>query len=446
MKNSITQTIGEQNPWWIDPSVPVGYPGPVRRDIFDTVKTRVTGRDLITAIIGLRRVGKTTLVKQVMHALAESGVERKKLLYFSCEHLEGKHAAELLENVIIYQVKKYPKEKVYLFFDEIQYIDGWNVVLKKYGDMYPTLKFTITGSASLFIATRARESLAGRIQEVIVYPMGYGEYLRINKHVSVPALRGWDDVGRMIPYQSVLEEYFQEYLAWGEFPYLDRLPTWDEKREYVVDFVIRKVLEMDLPRLKRFYGAELVRLMDILIAGSGGLVELKNLGIDIGLSHNTLREYLDTLENTHLISQVYNRGIGYRTRSVRQRKIYVGSVNAVVLKSGIPFSSAAWQMKAGPVVENFVFNYLKRTQPDEVFFWRERQVREVDFICRYQDTLLPVEVKYQQVTRSEDLKNVLLFCRREKLKRAVIVTKHDASERMVDGVRIQYIPAYFLLS
>lgn len=445
MNNTVVNAILEQNPWWTDPSVPVGNPSTIRRDIFEIIKTRVIERDLITAIIGLRRVGKTILVKQVMHWLMESGIERRKILYFSCENVDGKQATELLQNIIIYQVQKYPNEKIYFFFDEIQYVDGWSVVLKKYGDLYPTLKFIITGSASLFIATHARESLAGRIQELVVAPMRYSEYLRIHKNIIMPARQSWNDINPLIPFGSILEENFQPYLAWGEFPYLEHLPTWDEKREYILDFVIRKILEVDLPRLKRFYGTELVRLMDVLIMGSGQLVELKNMGNDVGLSQNTLRDYLDTLEKTYLISQVFNKGIGYRTRSVRQRKIYVTSVNAVVLKSGLTFDPNVWQTKAGLFIENYVYNYLKRLQVGEIDFWRERQVKEVDFIYTYQGSTLPIEVKYQRQIRPDDLKNICYYCNKKKLQKAVVVTKNKIGIEKLNDLEIQFIPAHYLV-
>lgn len=445
MSNSLVNVILEQNPWWNDPSVTVGDKNKFRRDIFETVKTRVTDRELITAIVGLRRVGKTTLVKQVINFLMESGINRQKILYFSCENLEGKQSAELLQEIIKYQVKKYPDEKTHFFFDEIQYIDGWNVILKKYFDLYPKLKFTITGSASLFIATKARESLAGRIQEVIVHPMGYAEYLRINKKINIPAVNIWEDIKFLAPFGSVLEENFQPYLAWGEFPYLENLPTWSEKKEYMLEFVLKKVLEVDLPRLKKFYGSELYRLMDILVIGSGQLVEMQNLGTDLGLSQNTLRDYLDTLEKTYLISQVFNKGIGYRTRSVRQRKIYVNSVNAVVLKSGLTFDPNSWQTKTGLFVENYVFNYFKRLQEGEIDFWRERQTREVDFVYNYQGVKLPIEVKYQGQIRPEDLKNIRYYCNKEKLSRAVIITKNKIGVEKLNDLQIQFIPAHYLV-
>lgn len=445
MNESVIHAILEQNPWWMDPSATVETAGKPKRDVFKTIKTRVMDRELITAIVGLRRVGKTTLIKQVIHFLMETGIDRQKILYFSCENLESKKASELLEEIIKYQVRKHPREKIYFFFDEIQYIDGWNVVLKKYFDRYPKVKFTITGSASLFISTRARESLAGRIQEVVVHPMGYAEYLRINKKIIIPAVRIGEDVKPLASFGSVLEENFQPFLAWGEFPYLENLPTWEEKKEYMLEFVLKKVLEVDLPRLKRFHGSELSRLMDILIVGSGQLVELKNLGNDLGLSQNTLRDYLDTLEKTYLISQVFNKGIGYRTRSVRQRKIYVNSVNAVVLRSGLTFDPHVWQTRAGLFVENYVYNYLKRLQEGEIDFWRQRQVREVDFVYDYRGSKLPIEVKYQNQIRPGDLKHVSYFCDREKLDTAVVITKNKIGAEKLKGLQIQFIPAHYLV-
>jgi predicted AAA+ superfamily ATPase len=249
----------------------------------------------------------------------------------------------------------------------------------------------------------------------------------------------------MAAFDSVLEENWQPYLAWGEFPYLENLPGWEEKREYVLEFVIRKVLEVDLPKLKKFNGSELFRLMEVLVMGSGQLVEMKNLGDDLGLSQNTLRDYLSILEKTYLISQVFNKRTGYRTRSVRQRKIYVNSVNAVVLRSGLTFDPHVWQTKAGIFVENYVFNYLKHLQGGEINFWRERQVREVDFVYDYQGSKLPIEVKYQSQIRPDDLKNISYFCGREKLNKAVVITRNKIGAEKLGDLQIQFVPAHYLV-
>ncbi|KKR87443.1 MAG: hypothetical protein UU32_C0005G0002 [Candidatus Woesebacteria bacterium GW2011_GWB1_41_10] len=310
--------------------------------------------------------------------------------------------------------------------DEIQYVDGWNSLLKYYFDLYPQLKIVVSGSASLFIHTSAKESLAGRIQELVMRPMGYGEYLRINS-------------------KEDSEINFRHYLSWGEFPYLEKLPGWEEKSEYVNEFVFKKVVEHDLPKLKKVYGNELSNMLKLLITHSGQIIEIQNLAADLGIAQNTAREYLKLLEDTHLISQVFNLGLGFRTRSMKQRKVYGSSVNAQVLSSIGSIDSEIWSKDIGLIIETFVYNHLLRKSSGDIVFWRQRQVREVDFVLVSSGEKLPIEVKYQNQLKRKDLDNILYYCEKEKLKKAMVVTKFESGVKKIGGVKIDFRPANMLM-
>ena len=399
-----------------------------RRNLFPVFLERIKERELITSLVGLRRIGKSTLIRQVIDELLIRGENQKSILYFLFEEKIDKNedSKAFLKKIIDYQLKRNPEKKSYLFFDEIQYVDGWNDVLKYYFDLYPNLKFIVSGSSSLFVKTRSKESLAGRIQELTMRPMGYGEYLGLTSKEN-------------------LQEYFFEYLSWGEFPYLEKLTGWEEKREYVTDFVFKKVVENDLPRLKKVYGSEISNMLKVFVEKPCQIVEIQNLARDLGIATNTAREYLNLLEQSQLTSQIYNLGIGFRERSIRQRKIYLNSVNAHVLSNISGLSSELWQHNIGSIVELFVYNHLVRLDKGEIFFFRKRQIKEVDFILKSSDEKLPIEVKYQNQIRDEDLKNILYYCNKEKLKKAMLITKSDMSSRTVDGVKIDFIPANTLL-
>ncbi|EKD80801.1 MAG: hypothetical protein ACD_40C00006G0001 [uncultured bacterium] len=424
--NLLINALSLQNPWWSDPQFSNDDSLRHKRDLFQDFLGRVTGRELITSLVGLRRVGKSTLIRQTISRLLDSGDDPRSILYFLFEEQSNQKSTDVLRQIIEYQISRNPKKKSYLFLDEIQYINGWNSTLKYYFDLYPQLKFVVSGSASLFIHTQSSESLAGRIQELVLRPMGYGEYLRISEKQDSP-------------------ENFQHYLSWGEFPYLEKLPGWSEKKEYVLDFVLRKVVEYDLPRLKRFYGNDLTNMLNVLISHSGQNIEIQNLAHDLGLAQNTTREYLSLLEKTHLISQVFNLGIGFRTRSTRMRKVYASSVNAIVLGSFRGLDSDLWQSGMGNIIETFVYNYLSRqSETININFWRERQVKEVDFLQITAESKLPIEVKYQNQLRESDLDNILTYCRKERLSQALVVTKYAEASRTIDNITVVFRPAHLL--
>lgn len=422
--NSLLDELRKQNPWWQDSKA---YPivSDTRRDLFTKLKERVLHRDLITSLVGLRRTGKSTLVFQMIKDMLNNHYDPNSILYFSFEELPGSDLSDKLKIIIDYQIENKSKAKSYLFLDEIQYVNNWNSVLKHYFDLYPQLKFIITGSSSLFISTKAHESLAGRIQELILTPMGYGEYLRLNNKDNI-------------------HQNFMQYLAWGEFPYLEKLPDWAEKKEYVNEFIIKKVVENDLPRLKKVYGQDLSHMLSVLLARPGQQIEIQNLATDLGIAQNTVREYLGLLEKTHLISQLYNLGIGFRTRSTRQRKIYASSVNSVVLRSYQSLNSDLWQRDIGLIIETFVHDFLLR-ENNELYFWRQRQIKEVDFIQISAENKLPIEVKYQNDIRPSDLNNLIYYCKKEKLKRAMVITKNENKTLKLGEVEITFKPANLLL-
>lgn len=441
---TIINELIRQNPWWVDPKVLAEDPTKPKRDVFPLLWEKICNNDLVTAVTGLRRIGKTTIIKQAINDLLNSGTDRSKLLYFSFEESILVKDSGLLEKVIEYQLKNKPDGKLYFFLDEIQYVDYWNAIIKKYADAYPRLKFVVTGSSSLFVKTKAKESLAGRILEIVMRPLAFGEYLRLVKGIKLPEATTLN-VDGLSAYEKELKENFYDYLVFGEFPYLAKLEQFSDQKQYVLDWVIGKIVENDLPKMRRVvHSSALVDLTNILLTGSGQLVELQNLARDLGLDRATLNEYLYLLRETKLIGTAFNRGAGYRTRSLRQRKIYAASVNAVALKNTNGPFSESFKLKIGQVVECFVFNYLS-SKEGELFFWRQRQIKEVDFIWQTPEKVLPVEVKFQSEIRPEDLKNLLYYCRKEKIQEAAVITQDQKEERMFDGTKIRFIPGYYLV-
>lgn len=438
--------LNRYNPWWLDKTVLAEDPSKPKRDLFASLKDRILNRELITAVIGLRRVGKTTLIKQVINDLLLHGdIDRNRITYFSFEDSLPGSSTDLLVKIVEDKICQFPKNRLYFFLDEIQYVDRWNAILKKYFDLDPRLKFVVSGSSGLFIASSARESLAGRIQEMIVWPLSYGEYLRLNLQQTIKDT-GLFNIKTPKDKHELLKTYFTDYLSYGEFPYLPVLPGWEEKKEYLVNFVIGKVVETDLPKLSKVRGVDEIKtLVDILFTNTGQTIQLQNLCSDLSVSQPTLRDYLALLESTYLFRQTYNLGVGYRQRSLRQRKIYPTSVNALAFKLTAGQSSDSFIANQGKLVETFVYNYLLRQTNDEVFFFRQREAKEVDFIIKTPNGLLPVEVKYQNQIRPEDLKSLIYYCQKQKLTKAVVVTKDKVGEEKLGSIAVTFVPAYLLI-
>jgi hypothetical protein len=181
-----------------------------------------------------------------------------------------------------------------------------------------------------------------------------------------------------------------------------------------------------------------------LLEGSGQLVGTQNLARDLQISKDTLTNYLYLLDQTYLTKSLLNKGWSFRSRNTRSKKIYFTSVNAVVFKNTTGINSESFTLKLGQIVETFVHNYLFQESP-ELYFWQERQKYEVDFIQKTADGILPIEVKYKNQIRPEDLKNLIYFCKKEKLSKAKVITKDYQNEEKIENINISFIPAYTLI-
>ena len=131
------------------------YPYPVKRSIFKELKKSISSR-FIVQIIGLRRTGKTVLMLQLINSLIEDGVDPLKILYFTFDE-EITKLDDLLNEFD--KITDFRKNKVYVFLDEIQKLPNFESQIKIYYDLYPNIKFFISGSMSLFLKKKSRESL-----------------------------------------------------------------------------------------------------------------------------------------------------------------------------------------------------------------------------------------------------------------------------------------------
>ena len=163
------------NPWWRDGKVSPEFIGR-KRAIFGEVIKYLDKRQIVL-FTGLRRVGKTTLMYQIIDELLRKGVNPYKILYFSFDEMKYD-----LEDII----KRYEtdvlhtdisKEKVFIFLDEIQKLDGWPSKIKLLYDANPKLKLFLTGSAQITMWRGTRESLAGRFFDFLIKPLNFEEYL-----------------------------------------------------------------------------------------------------------------------------------------------------------------------------------------------------------------------------------------------------------------------------
>lgn len=394
-----------------------------KRKIYNSVKSLLSERQIIS-IVGLRRVGKTIILKQLIREILDKDGEKNVcfLTFDEAVFFGGVTLADYL-NVYLKECAS-QSGRLYIFLDEIQYAEKWQHILKRYYDTDSRIKFIISGSSSLFLKKKTTESLAGRIYEFSLPVLSFEEFLELKLVDAVVVEKykkysrsfdEWLNLGEelfqkteifRIQYGDIMRREFEEYIKFGQFPEIvgkkDRLVV----QKYLSESVYKKTLEYDIPKL---FGVEKIGelkfIFQILVNEVGSIVELQNIAREVGIDEKTVKKYFEYFENSFLVSFVYNFSKSFRRSKRTKRKVYIGSTNFFsVFHDYADRDIESQQM--GFLVENYVFLALK----DNFEFVSFLNIRgkEVDFVAV--NDLLNLrgmrycEIKYRNGVSRKDLK------------------------------------------
>jgi predicted AAA+ superfamily ATPase len=413
------ETLELLNEWWFSGDVSKVKAPPYRRKQFEDLWKEMEYRQMLI-LTGLRRVGKSTLMHQIIQELIRTGVSPQRILYFSFDE----QTARILELLREYQKitgVAWKEEKVYIFLDEIHKLPGWSGQVKILYDALPNAKLVLSGSASLLLQKGAESDLAGRyfLREIEVLSLREFAELYLGKEID-----------RLELWRGELEALLPAYLR-RPFPEIVR---WEEEkvREYIKELVIGKCLREDLPRVfSRVRMGMLNSLVEMLMRSPGCALNLTSLSKDFGVHKLTLQEHLFYLEFAKLIRVVKNFRPSVRAESRKLKKIY-----PINISLAFPFAP---RLEEGPIYETATASAL-----DLQHYWR-RGYAEIDFV-RKDAEILPIEVTSTEEIPKEKIRRLLGFMKRYDLKTGVLVySGRERQKKEVDGKTIEIVPLLDLL-
>ena len=432
--------VQEYNPWW--ENRPFRVPE-YRRETYSQVE-KLLGTKQIVAIVGLRRVGKTVLLRQLIKDLA---VENKRnVLYFVFDDFLTMDPA-ILEDVITYFLQNVASEgQKYVFLDEIQKVPYWQDILKRFYDSRDDVKFTVTGSASLQLK-KSKESLAGRVYDVHMPVLSFAEFLDMNGlPIEKPIL---DHASLQEVYEKNLHregklgEMFLEYLYKGAFPEIALEKDEDAIKSYVRNSVLEKVVYEDIPEVFSVRRKEvLYAIMEYACRETSEILDLKKLAATLEVNYLTARSHVFYLQNSFVLDLVYNYSKSAAKQLRKNKKVHVAHPCISVAMMGQRRDAFNAGETVGKYVETAVYQHC-HANGVKLSFWRTPQKEEVDLIL--EDTMTPIEVKYKNKIDTDDTKNLVKFLNKYKQKRGFIVTKDAFGKKEIDGKEIIMVPAWLFL-
>lgn len=445
----IAKILGPYNTWWEDGKVKTES---FKRPIFYKIYKDLLSLKQIISITGPRRVGKTTLLKQIIQSLIQDGhAKPDRIIYFSFDDplmVEASVREKFLDEMIKWTDITHKSQIVYLFLDEIQRFDRWELYLKKFYDLGFPIRFVISGSASSPIYRKSRESLLGRIKDNHLMPFSFKEFVYFHKADDEEILDfvnkagdfgyklqremavDWKEVQSGAGPLSVSERIFGElnqqlknYFVEGGFPEAWEIKDVVAKQEYLFDNQVQKVIFEDLVIATEFRKPEKIKSYYLsLIERPGQEINVEKASQKIGVSRPMLEKYLPLLEMTDLVKTLprfSKRPLKYRRGSVKCYLVDLALRNAILKLNGAVLSDAT---TLGFYAENLVFNALRRYEGViELTYYKDAK-REVDFVVhvggkRY----LPIEVKYRDEV--DDLASIQYFIKQFNQRFGIVVTK-----------------------
>lgn len=410
------EDIERYNEWW--------FTGKVRRELAPEYRRRDYAKLLkalqnrqIVIITGLRRVGKSTLMYQAIDHLLET-TPPQQILYFSFD--EEKHDPKQILKIYEREVLKKPFEeagKIYVFFDEIQNVDGWTAAVKQFYDLYPSVKFVLSGSSTLLLSVEAVHKLAGRFTTLKVKPLTFVEFLELKKIKPE----------RIMDFPRHAQTLFSEYLTKSGFPQVAAWDSEDMVAEYVRNSVGERIMFRDIPSVFGTKSISLIKDMFKLVVLNPGLViNLNNLAKDLQSTRVTVSNYLRYFETTLAIKALSNYRPSTLASSRKLKKYYPATTSLTYA-----YDKNSFYEKFGGVLETYVVSAL-----DAQYYFRE-DGREVDVVL-VDDGLVLVEVK--ESVASEDFSRLGKLVSLLKARKAVIISMEEQKARE----NVQAVPVYCL--
>lgn len=356
-----------------------------KRKIVDEILKFIELEEIIV-LHGARQVGKTHILLWLENYLKD---KKNDVYYMDLEDSRYKRILDQGVGEFIMHLKEeghapQADKKTFVFIDEIQYLKNPSEFLKLIADHHKNIKLIVSGSSSFEIKSKFKDSLVGRTANFEIFNLSFEEYLMFKDYHYSPNTKITEKK------QNELKLLYQEFILFGGYPkvaLVDDIEVKEKRLQQIIDTYIRK----DIKELANINNVESFnKLLEILASQSGQLVNMKELSNTCDLSVPTIEKYLFILEQTYIIRLVrpYNKNIRSELSKMPKIFFYDSGLMQMLWLKGLQ------KEVIGSVFETSVFGELiKKYGREKIYYWRTKDKKEIDFIIKNKNKIIPVEVK-----------------------------------------------------
>lgn len=349
----------------------------IKRTLYLNQIERLIDKEPIKIIIGVRRSGKTYLLRSIHEELKSRGINEENIFLISFESMKYNKIENFKQlDELIMDLTKNTKGKIYLLFDEIQNVKNWEKSINAYRvdldcDIY------ITGSNSELLSGEMATLISGRYYQINIYPFSFAEFIQYKKEIEKT-----DVVD--------LEELFREYVEYGGMPPIQQVAA-EDKYSYLGD-IYNTILLKDIITRHNIRNTDMLnRILDYVIMNmgknfsAGSIVKyIKHEGRKI--SKDTILDYLLYSKNACFIYQA-------RREDIKGKKVLQHNEKYFLVDHGFYQAKYGEIENMGSVLENIVFiELLRRGYDVKIGIINEK---EIDFVCTKAKEKIYIQVTYK---------------------------------------------------
>ena len=420
---------------------------------------------MVSAILGPRRVGKTTLVKNFINENPQNlWVTLNMDVLSEQQEIEKIGLAQKIERMTTQKIGA--NKKIWVAIDEAQKYPALFNQIKTLYDQFKdknAIKFILTGSGVLNLHQLSAESLAGRIELYHLYPFTTREtcsllYPQNNPPDSLslpildlifanpPTLDLQTQLDMLSPFQTLLENSLHTQLIWGGLPEVLQETNLEVRIKYLGNY-LQTYLEKDVRALSTITDLALYhKLMQIIAQQTGSVRQNKKITDVLACKSETLKKYRGFLEATLLYQELYPFINSSLKRLTKSPKGYLSDNGLISYLTDIYDMNILTQTGLiGARLENWLLNEIQVTlkrspRISNLYFWQTSAGREIDFIIQKGNLIFPFEVTYGAKPTIEKIRNLQAFMLAEKVARGFYV--YNGEYRYDAKTNIYFIPAW----
>ncbi len=392
----IEEALKILNDWWASGKVKTDVVKKYRRPAFQEAYKLLEKYKEVVVLTGLRRVGKTTIMYQIIDELIKQ-TNPLNIIYLAFDY----GVIDIIPILNAYQKitgVNWKTEKIYVFLDEIQILQNWGSQIKFLYDAFPNLRFIISGSASLQLERRAIDNLAGRHFLIDVPVLSINEYYSL-KHDKV--------ISNIKLYETDIRLEMESYIR-RPFPKLVKIDDEKIVYEYIRESVVSKIIGQDL--LQEFGKVDinmLNSLVEIFFSEPGMILNVDSLSKTLAKRKQEVERHIYMLEFSKLIRIIKNYRPSTLSESRKLRKVYPYDISLALAENP--------SIEKGKIIETLIISRLNVKR-----YWRDGP-KEIDALLGNGKNIIPIEIKSSYTLKEDYKKGLDYFISKFKPKYGVLL-------------------------